>query len=193
MSRIIFPAIIFLAAVGLFLGYTNATYQNIGKLKSQVAAYDQALNNSKELLKVRNDLTDKYNNMSNSDRDHLTKLMPDNVDNIRLVIDIQNIALKYGMNPKDIKYDARAGHSTTTAGSTVGATPTDLANDQKDYSTFELEFSVTGTYPNFLLFLKDLEQSLRLVDVESISFQAPDAGANSTKYGIRIKTYWLKN
>lgn len=192
MSRLIVPAIILIAAIGLFLGYTNTAYQNVGKLKAAVAAYDQALNNSKELLKVRNDLTDKYNNMSNTDRDHIKKLMPDNVDNIRLVIDIQNIAQKYGMNPKDIKYDARAGRSGSGATS-VGVTPTDLANSQKDFSSFELEFSVTGTYSNFLAFLKDLERSLRLVDVESISFQSPDSGANSTKYGIRIKTYWLKN
>ncbi len=191
MSRIIFPAIIFIAAIGLFLGYTNPNYQKMGKLKDAVAAYDQALNNSKELLKVRNDLTDTYNNMSNSDRDHLAKLMPDNVDNIRLVIDIQNIAQKYGMNPKDIKYDARAGRTNAPSGN--GTTPTELANSQRDYSSFELEFSVTGSYQNFLLFLRDLEKSLRLVDIESIQFQAPEIGANTTKYGIRVKTYWLKN
>ena len=192
MFRIIFPSAMLIAAIGLFVVYTNPGYNDVNALRTKQAAYNQALNNSQELLKVRNDLTDKYNNMSSTDRDRLTKLMPDNVDNIRLIIDIQNIALAHGMNPKDIKYDARAGiqGSDTTA---TPLTPGDLSNNQKSYGVFELEFSVTGPYQNFLAFVKDLEQSLRLVDIESVTFQAADTGSTAMKYGIRIRTYWLKS
>ncbi len=192
MFKVIFPIIMTIAAIGLFVVYTNPAYKEVSSLRTVQAAYDQALNNSQQLLKVRNDLMVKFNNLSLSDKDRLTKLMPDTVDNIRLIIDTQNIAIGHGMTLKDIKYDARAqsnANNTTTA----PATPGQLAASQKDYGTFELEFSVTGTYQNFLAFITDIEQSLRLVDIESVTFQAPEAGSANMKYVIRIRTYWLKS
>lgn len=118
--------------------------------------------------------------------------MPNTVDNIRLIIDTQNIALTHGMTLKDIKYDARA-QSTATSAAASQTSPSQVAANQKDYGTFELEFSVTGSYQNFLAFLGDIEQSLRLVDVESVTFQAPEAGSSAMKYVVRIRTYWLKS
>ena len=192
MLRFIFPTIMLAAAIGLFVVFTNPAYQDIGTLRVQQGAYDQALNNSQELLKVRDNLTNIYNNMSTTQRDAISKIMPDNVDNIRLIIDIQNVALKYGMNPTDIKYDANAtGAAAGTAPAAV--TPAQLANTQKSYGTFELEFSVTGSYSNFLSFITDLEHSLRMIDIESVTFQAPNVGSSAIKYDIRVKTYWLKS
>lgn len=181
------------AATGLFVVFTNPAYKEVGSLRTVQAAYDQALNNSQQLLRVRNDLMVKFNNLSLTDKDRLTKLMPDTVDNIRLIIDTQNIALGHGMTLKDIKYDARAQSNATAATTTAPATPGQLAASQKEYGTFELEFSVTGTYQNFLAFIADIEQSLRLVDIESVTFQAPEAGSTNMKYVIRIRTYWLKS
>jgi Tfp pilus assembly protein PilO len=192
MFKVIFPIIMTIAAIGLFVVFTNPAYKEISSLRTVQAAYDQALNNSQQLLKVRNDLMVKFNNLSLSDKDRLTKLMPDTVDNIRLIIDTQNIAIGHGMTLKDIKYDARA-QSNATNTTTAPATPGQLAASQKDYGTFELEFSVTGTYQNFLAFITDIEQSLRLVDIESVTFQAPEAGSANMKYVIRIRTYWLKS
>ena len=193
MTRFIFPLILVIAAIGLFVVFTNPNYQDIGDLRVKQAAYNQALNNSQELLKVRNQLTDKYNNLPSTDRDRLEKLMPNTVDNIRLIIDIQNVALTHGMNPKDIKYDARAGSTASGTTNQQAVNPQDLASSQKEYGTFELEFSVTGPYQNFLAFVQDLEQSLRLVDIESVTFQAAETGSSNMKYIIRIRTYWLKN
>ncbi len=192
MFKFVFPALMTVAAIVLFVVFTNPTYKDVGQLRTVQAAYDQALNNSQELLKVRNELTTKYNNLSTTDRDRLTKLMPDTVDNIRLIIDTQNIALSHGMTLKDIKYDARA-QSNATPNANAPTTPNQLAANQKDYGTFQLEFSVTGSYQNFQAFLTDMEQSLRLVDIESVTFQAADAGSSAMKYVIRVRTYWLKS
>ncbi len=182
-----------LASIGLFVVFTNPAYQEMNALRSVQAAYDQALNNSQQLLRVRGELSNKYNNFSGTDRDRLMKMMPDTVDNIRLIIDMQNIALSHGMALKDIKYDARAQSNTASATNNATATPGQLAANQKDYGVFQLEFSVTGSYQNFLAFIGDIEQSLRLVDIESVTFQAPEAGSSAMKYVIRIRTYWLKS
>ncbi len=194
MFKVVFPIIMTIAAIGLFIVFTNPAYKEVATLRTVEAAYNQALNNSQQLLKVRNDLMVKYNGLTGTDKDRLTKLMPDNVDNIRLIIDTQNIAIGHGMTLKDIKYDARTQSNTNAAANgTAPATPGQLAANQKDYGTFELEFSVTGSYANFLAFINDMEESLRLVDIESVSFQAADAGSSTMKYVVRIRTYWLKS
>ncbi len=189
--KIIFPAILILASIGIFLGYTNKTYKEVASLRTEQAAYDEALLNSKKLLDVRQELVDKYNALSPTDKDRLMKLMPDNVDNIRLIIDIQKIATQYGMLPKDIHFDKNQGQPTTTIN--TAASPDEINQLHKEYGTFDLDFSVTGTYANFLNFTKDLEKSLRIIDIESVAFATSDVGTSSYKYVFKIRTYWLKN
>ena len=74
----------------------------------------------------------------------------------------------------------------------------------KDYGVFDLEFSTSGSYDNFINFTKDLEKNLRIVDISSISFSSEvssgigGAGLKTIsseiyKYDFKIKTYWLKN
>src|SRR6185437_14911262 len=79
------------AAIGLFVVYTNPTYQATKALAAQVSAYNSALDKSKELRAVRDQLLSKRNTFAPSDVQKLEELLPDNVDNIRLIIDINNI------------------------------------------------------------------------------------------------------
>ena len=51
--------------------------------------------------------------------------------------------------------------------------------------------TVTASYDNFIAFLKDLEKSLRLVDVVSLTFTAPESSP-TYDFTIGLKTYWLK-
>lgn len=190
--KLIFPLILILASVGIFIGYTNKAYKEVSALRTEQAAYDEALLNSKKLLDVRQELVDKYNALLPEDKDRLMKLMPDNVDNIRLIIDIQKIASQYGMLPKDIHFDKDQGKTATNT-ITATASPEEIALAHKDYGTFDLDFSVTGTYANFLNFTRDLEKSLRIIDIESVSFAIGDVGTTTYKYVFKIRTYWLKN
>jgi Tfp pilus assembly protein PilO len=140
----------------------------------------------------------------------LQKLLPNNVDNIRLILEIEQIAAPYGMALTDIKYDT-TDTSTDTKTAVVGVVQGGGVAKQapSDYGTFNLEFSTSGSYNNFISFTKDLENNLRIVDISSISFSsdttAPSAGSGSSsnvskinspdiyKYDFNIKTYWLKN
>ena len=191
MQRLILPLVLTAISIGLFLVYTNPTYTNIGTLRTRIAEYDQALYNSQELLHVRDQLTSQYNGISADDRARLSKIMPDNVDNIRLIIDIQRIASQYGMLPRDISFEPIKKDSTERTQALVSG---QLPDSKKNYGSFDLSFSVSGTYQNFLLFLNDLEQSLRVVDIESVSFSADSvSNPNTFKYVIKIRTYWLMN
>lgn len=183
---------------GFFL-FTNPYYKNLSELKAQVSAYDEALANSKALENERDKLTKKYNAIDPINLTKIQTLLPANVDNIRLILEIEKIALPYGMVLKDVKYDSLKKAEETLAEGSIQPDVTLDQSSNKDYGTWSLSFSTEGTYNNFLNFIKDLEKNLRIVDISSIEFSSGVGnGLNPSlsevyKYGFEIKTYWLKN
>jgi hypothetical protein len=171
--------------------YTNPAYKDVQKLKAQAGEYNQALSNSQELQAERDALSEKYRSFPQDSLNRLNELLPDSADNIRLIINIQRIAQAYGMTLSAIKFDATAG-TDKPANQLAAGSPAALADQSKLYGTFHLEFTTTTNYTNFLKFMKDMETSLRLVDIESIDFMAGDFGTSNYTYTVKLKTYWLK-
>lgn len=197
MFKFILPTILIGAAVAGFFVIVNPLYENISLKREQVASYDEALNNSKALEAERDKLTQKYNSFYPENLSRLQKLLPDNVDNIRLILEIEKIASPYGMVLKDVKYDT--ANKDTAIPQAVSALQKEEASARKNYDVWNLEFSTQGTYNNFINFVKDLENNLRIVDISSIQFFSnTSVGLNPSlaeayKYSFKIRTYWLKN
>jgi Tfp pilus assembly protein PilO len=177
MNNII-SIIVILASVGLFFGYIDPTYQETKVLSAEKADYDRALNNSNELQAERDRLLNKKNNIAPADMDALTKLIPDNIDNIRLIIDIDEMAKTYGIKIRNFRAD------TSEKKDAIG-------KDSTPYGTLTLSFTTSASYTTFLAFLRDLERSLRVIDVSSIAFTSNDTNP-LYEYNVIIKTYWLK-
>ena len=118
-----------------------------------------------------------------------------------MILEIEQIASPYGMTLTGIQYNATDSSTTTAANAPIvagGQASGVTAGTPSGYGTFNLEFSTSGTYDNFLNFTKDLESNLRIVDISSIAFSS-DASAPAKagtpevyKYDFKIKTYWLK-
>ncbi len=123
MFQFIVPIILILASVGLFLGFTKKQYDVLLSLKSESAQYDSALQKSKELLKKRDSLIEIKKSIDPIDLEKLQKLLPDDVNNTKLILEIQNIATnKYGLGFENPKYDSnKANTSGTTASGTSSA------------------------------------------------------------------------
>ena len=145
----------------------------------KISSYDQALNNSRVILKKRDDLAAQYKLFSEKDLDSIKKLLPDHVDNVQLILDINGIAKSRGMTLKSIKID----EGDSSSGKVIGP-------NKNPYSSILVSFKVTSSYQDFISFLDDMEQSLRIVDVTSLSFKSNDKGIYD--YDVTIKTYWLK-
>ena len=102
MSRPIFSTILIVLAVVVFFSFVNPTYEEVRALSEESAQFDNALNRSKELQSVRDELLSRYNTFSNENLDRIEKLLPDNLDNVRLILDLDGIASKYGMLIKNV-------------------------------------------------------------------------------------------
>ncbi len=190
--RTFFPTLLIIAALGLFFTFTDSTYTKVKELKTKVADLNDALGRSKEILKKRTDLQNQYKSFSARDLESIEKLLPNNVDNIQLILDINGIARNHGMVLKGIKIggDQTASANTTATASQTSAAPRALGPDKSTIGSLTLSFNVSASYEDFISFIKDLEQSLRIVDITSLSFKVSDTGPY--QYAVTIKTYWLK-
>ena len=155
-------------AIAGFFFFTSPIYKEISSSREQIASYSEALDNSKALEAERDKLTQKYNSFDTENLSRLEKLLPDNVNNIRLILEIEKIALPYGMVLKNVKYDSVSDDNTMQATTNTQT----LTGSNKNYGAWDLEFSTQGTYNNFLNFLKDLENNLRIIDISSIQFSS---------------------
>ncbi len=205
--RFIFSISILIISGILFFTVVNPLYSDVSDLRKEVAAYNLALNNSTELQKTRDSLVDTYKNIKEEDRDRLEHFLPNTVNNIKFILEVERIANLHSMSLKNIKFDppktgdskmmGTAGGSTSTGGTLI---TTNDPSASKPYGVFPVEFTTEGNYSTFVLFLKDLEHNLRLVDIKSISFTVPNVdpkqGAqidpNIFTYTLKVETYWLK-
>ncbi len=210
MTRFILPVILIGISIAVFSMFTSPIYNQMAEFRAKAASYNEALSNSKTLENERDKLTTKYNSISPDDLLKLQKLLPENINNIRLILEIEQIAMPYGMVLKNVKYSVTSDKDTPNKGASSTSTPSSKPRGSsllgKDYGVWDLEFSTAGTYSNFLNFLRDLESNLRIVDISSIQFSSgADTKLNSSpsssnsspseayKYDFKIKTYWLKN
>jgi Tfp pilus assembly protein PilO len=182
MRQFLIPIILLIAAVGLFVAYTNPTYQSAKKTQVQVAAYNDALDKSQELRTIRDEKTDIFKNLSQDGKDRLLRILPDNVDNIHLIIDINSIAARHGLSLKNVTLGTISDSATTRNTLSVGASGSAVGS-------VVMGFSLSASYDNMLAFLEDLQHSLRVMDVEKIAFTAQDKDLSDFDFSIR--TYWL--
>ncbi|MFA7252767.1 MAG: type 4a pilus biogenesis protein PilO [Candidatus Paceibacterota bacterium] len=182
------PIILIIISIAAFFGYVDPTYRgvdpsgvkrSIQDLRLEDGEYQKALNDTQEIRAKRDSLQATSNNFDPDALLKLESLLPDNIDNIKLVMDMNHIADIHNLVLKNIKLDTAAK-----------ADPNKLGADNKPYGTVGLSFSVTASYDNFQNFLTDLEKSLRLVDVVDLSVSGNDTGFYEFSVGLR--TYWLK-
>ena len=189
--RYIFLLLLIAASIGVFTVFVRPRYQNIQAMRKEVASSSTNLSTASKLEQSRSELITTYNSISKSDLDSIKTLLPDSVDNIRLIIQINSLANKNGLSVlRNVDYKSDQDKSAGTAVTPEAA--------KRPYGEFTVSFQTNGQYKNFLAFLSDLEQNLRLVDIVSVEFNTTEAptGGNTLSsfltYKVTLKTYWLK-
>ena len=180
--RLIMPIVLIAAAIGLFALYTNGTYQRIKGLQVQVGAFETALTTANSLKAQRDSLLSKRNTFSADNVQKLERILPDNVDNIRFIIDINSIAARHNLSLKNVSLGTVSDSKNKRWALAVGSSGDPVGSA-------EVSFSLTASYDDYLAFLQDVEHSLRIVDVEKLSFKPGQGG--TYEFTMAIKTYWL--
>lgn len=192
--KFIYPILFILISIVIFIFGVNPLYKDVSEYRADIAVYNGALDNSTDLLKTEDSLIKSYNEIKEVDRDRLSKFLPSSVNNIQFILEVERIANLHGMPIRDIKFETvRKDSAVIDPNIIVAEDPV----DNLPYGIFPIEFTLEGKYDSFLLFLKDLEYNLRLVDIKSVSFSVPSGTEKETdpniySYSLKVETYWLK-
>lgn len=173
--------VLLLLSVGLFYTFTNAQYQDVKKLNILVSDYQNVLQNVAAIAELRDVLLSDYGTVPKMEIDRLNKVLPNNIDNVRLALDLDSMAARYGVSIKNIK-------TTTEAGGNAGLII--LPEYASPYEKVTVSFSFVASYEDFMGLLVDIEKNLRIMDINAISFQATESGLYD--YLVSADTYWLK-
>jgi len=189
MIKLFISGVAFAVAFGIFFMYTQPTYDEARALTQEIDRYNQALERAAELQQLRDELLTQFNSFNPEDLERLQKLLPDHVDNVRLVLDLDSLARQHDMAVESVTVSTSA--SAASSGSSLGS----IGASQQRYDSLTLRFSTQATYPVFVEFLKQLESSLRIVDLVALSLSPQSGllfGETTYRFDITIKTYWLK-
>ena len=183
MNRALLPILLIIISIATFYLWINPQYSEVQVLSAQLDDSNKALSQVTELESARKSLVSREGNFNQDDLAKLQKLLPDNVDNIRLFLDLQGIATRYGTSIQDI---AVVDQDQKMSGTTKAIGPTNKA-----YGQMVLSFSINISYEKLSLFLKDLESSLRIVEIKSLSFTADNKNPNIYKVSLSLNAFWL--
>jgi len=188
----ILPLILIISSLGTFFWYVDPQYKGsttmienkletygVKQLEEEVAKYQETVDNSTKVTNAKTVLLNKSALITEVQKDRLIKMLPDNIDNVKLLVEITSIAKKRNLAIKSISF---GGDSSKTSEA--------IGPDNTPYGTLSLKFGVSTTYETFLDFLSDLENNLRLIDVTDISFTSTESGFYD--FSVSLNTYWLK-
>ncbi len=190
MIKLILASAALAIGFAIFFMYTRPTYDGIKLVKIEIGQYDQALDKAAELQQLKQSLLSRYNAFNPTDVARLQKMLPDHVDNVRLVLDLDNLAAQHGMALQNVLISNPA--SETGDSSVLGT----IGAARQKFDSLTLRFSTRATYEGFVQFMESLESSLRITDLVSLNL-VPDAvdvdsDEPTYRYDITIRTYWLK-
>lgn len=188
MSKVLMPVLFLITAIGLFFTYLSPAYDVLLASQAQEARLDESIKQSEALLATHDDLLRKYNSIPAEDIKRLVQLLPNDVDTVRLIMDIDALTTKHSLSVRSFKVpniNARAVKNTTQT-----------AEEEKPVGEAILTIECDGDYFDFKELLNDIEISLSLVDVVGLKIKVadltlPDA-VDTTVFTLELQTYWLK-
>src|SRR3989344_4468631 len=95
--RLLVTIILIISAGIVFVFPTRNILDSTKPLDGERAALEEALGNAKNIRAERDKLQERYNSFKTEDIEKLHKLLPSQVDTVRLILDINGIAANHGM------------------------------------------------------------------------------------------------
>lgn len=202
MMKSIISIILIIASISFFILFTKPKWIELKTNKAEIEKLNVAQDNAKKLKSRIESLQKIRNSITPEDTEKIKKMIPDSVENVKLIIDFDNMiqALVESKGTGSLyKKNANEKISIESPKISIGNVPADGGLDASRVGVVDFSFGVALTYADFMDFLKQIESSTRIFDVESISFSSPSnvIGKNPSdivyNFNINLKTYWLKS
>lgn len=173
----------FMIATGIFFSYINPTLDgSIATTKTAIVADDQALIMAKKYNDHQNDLAKARNTIALEDLKRLETFLPDSVNNVGLILDLDALAMVSGLKIVNLDTVVTSARSSASQDALSGAV--------NPAGSISLSLSAIGTYAAFKAFLAGVEKSARIIDIHDITVKSSDTGVYT--YQMKMRVYWLR-
>ena len=185
MNSRILPALALVFAIGISFGYVGPTWSGaIADTKAAIALDDQALSAAREYTAQQNALASARSAIDPAHLARLTTFLPDSVDNVGLILDLNALAARSGLSLSNIDVVIE---NTNAAAEEQGTLPVDARNQ---LGSVNLSLAAVGTFGALQSFLGGVERSARLLDVQDLVVKGSDTGVYT--YTMLLRLYWLR-
>jgi len=178
MFRFILPITFLFFAGSLYFDYISPSFDKIDAVNKEVADLKGTLDTKREKINERiAELEKQMESISPEDEERLNVLVPlkSDFDEAAFISNMNSIASLHNMKLKGVQFS--------------GGPKKTLEDSAEAYGSFTMRFNVEGSYSEFIKFMRDIEKSEPLLDVDVISFSSSET--DSYNYGVSLATYWL--
>jgi len=195
MNKNLIATILIIVAIGLYFTVTQNVIADAEGVKAESDATTQALSDASEIVTSRDQVTHDYNQISQADRAKLDAMIPAGVDNIRLVIDLNNLALQHHFSLTDVKAvvpSSSGGASGTIPPPAGGAASSGSVGTvgEPQLDKVVVSFTASTRYDQFISFLQALEADERVMSLRHLTVGSNDDGVYD--FQAEFETYWLR-
>jgi Type II secretion system (T2SS), protein M subtype b len=188
MNSRILPMLALFLAAGIFFFYVNPTWSgSIAETNAAIAVDDQALTAEADYQTQQSALAKQRDNIDPTDLEKLAAFLPDSVDNVGLIVDLNALAARSGLSLSNI--DVAVPDQSSRSASQSGAAVALPVSGVSPVGSVNLSLSAVGTFPALLTFLNSVERSERLLDVQDLTVRGSDTGVYT--YQMSLRLYWL--
>jgi hypothetical protein len=198
----LFPFLFILISAGILYFYVYPTYSvTITTANQQIESYNAALAAAEVFTQKEDALVAEKNAIPAPQLARLEEFLPDGVNNIQLILDLNSLAQRSGVSLSNFTVqdnqtpaDSSSSGSGSSSSGASTASPSSGGGSVSSDSTsltdsLDLSVTATGTYAAFQTFLAASEQSLRPLDVTSLTLK--DSATGVYMYNITYRIYWL--
>ena len=189
MIRTITPIFSIIIALVIFFFYAKPEFAVIKATQGETEQYTEAAATAAALNSELNALVDKKRSFSAGDLERLDALVPADINEVRILADLNEIARTHNMLFGNI--DVKNSDTENAASGQTGTIEGDSGQRvvYTDFLTSDITFSLIGTYEQFKSFLADVEKSLVLLEMLNIGFT--EGEGNLQQYTMTVRTFSL--
>jgi predicted nucleotidyltransferase len=96
------PIVLIAVSIGVFFLVIDPAYKKVQENNETITENAEMIDLANQLRRERENLNARFNAISADDKEKLEKVLPDAVDNVRLIRDIQDIAATFGITISNI-------------------------------------------------------------------------------------------
>lgn len=180
MFKLIISFFLIAGAFVIFFTESKNYFPEIKNLRNQASSYNETINTAKKVRSSIDKTLGDYNAISQENVDRINKMVPSSAEPMKLVVQFDEMMRKNGLVLKNIDTRDIVTKNSAPVSKNKGVVPELIA----------LSIKTQGSYDSFYSFIRDLEKSLRLIDVNSVKITP--AGQDSYDFSVEAVSYWRK-